>query len=431
MERRTSATLGARMDEDGNVLASLPNTPRVWRSDGISGQSEAAAGPAAAEPIFDLLALSDGTLLAGGSSSVLRSVDGGSSWAQVGSTGESVLTLAALDDAIFALRDFPVTDGLGKTIQSMDSGATWQPVGSAVLPSPFASYAAPDAVASTITSVDGWLYRGGVGGTIHRRAHRAAGWEVLDRFVERPISAFAETNSRLYGGAVGEGVWRRAEADFVPEWLVAAVPETGTADTVGIGTDWVETHRGVAEVSLTTLAGEPKAGDPLVGHDDLDWQVAATTSVGVLDFRSIFQADVDFGSPTVYAFAVVVSPDEREFVAPVQGRASTAAWINGERLNSDLVAGASFGFDQLRIKLHKGPNRLLIKVSGRSVVWAQFPPGSGLRSSTSVATGSSPLLEAADVWTPVNGGLPSPYVTSLATVDDTLYAGTMDEGVSR
>ena len=41
------------------------------------------------------------------------------------------------------------------------------------------------------------------------------------------------------------------------------------------------------------------------------------------------------------------------------------------------------------------------------------------------------LLEAVDIWTPVNRGLPSPSVTSLATLDDTLYAGTMDKGVSR
>ncbi|MEO2006113.1 MAG: hypothetical protein ABGY41_18685, partial [Candidatus Poribacteria bacterium] len=200
--------------------------------------------------------------------------------------------------------------------------------------------------------------------------------------------------------------------------------------------DWVETHTGAGEASLTMPGSYVNAGDALVGHPDFDWRVVPMSSDSMLHFDTLFQPDVDNKHITAYAFTIIISPHAQEIALTVIGDDLIAVWANGKRLKSDLsMDNMALGFDQFRISLREGANAVLVKLShndeSRWSAEVQFPAGSGLRSSLDASAEDPRALTTVDAWVSINRGLPSPSVTSLATLDDTLYAGTMDEGVSR
>lgn len=409
MERRTFIALGARIDDEGHVLLSPPDDAQ---SPDETDRREFATEPPLVRPrpIHDLLTAPDGTLYASGSDGVIRSDDGGALWVTAGLTEDNVLSLAAFQGGIFAARD-----GWAAVVGSRDSGETWEDVSSSGL--------------GILATVEGELYGGGFGHALRKSVGRE--WNLVGELPGGAfLSAFAGANGHLYAGFTGAGTWRWGNADFIPEWLVASVPDTGSADITGIQTDWIDTHRGMSEASLTVEGNEPAAGDALTGEDDFDWRVATVSNYGRLEFDTLFQPDAKNARITAYAFAMVTSPDDRDVMLSVAGQDLVAAWLNGERLVSNrLMENTFYGFEQFPLKLRGGLNRLLLKVSHngewtRTLGWIagiQFPARSNLESSTDVSDAPAALLEALETWTPLNGGLSTALVTSLAPIDDTLY----------
>ncbi|MEO2004860.1 MAG: WD40 repeat domain-containing protein, partial [Candidatus Poribacteria bacterium] len=234
MEDRTSIALGARLDAQGFIVVSQPGELNASPAVHAAGQRRhqgVADVSVLPNPIFDLLAMEGGKLYAGGSDGVIRSVDGGVSWAHSDLAGASVISLAAYDSAIFA-----VTDGPMAVMRTPGAGANWEPVG-------------PQAYANSIEAIGDELYRGEYWGPVYRKRRGEDEWDQVGRRLWGRVSSFSEADSHLYASWTGAGIWR---------WD---------------SSDWVETHTGAGEASLTMPGSYVNAGDALVGHPDFDWRV--------------------------------------------------------------------------------------------------------------------------------------------------------------
>jgi hypothetical protein len=117
-----------------------------------------------------------------------------------------------------------------------------------------------------------------------------------------------------------------------------------------------------------------KAGDPGKGGRTVQWQRCqrpADLPAGqenVLDFEKLLGGPADNAS--VYALTFVESPADAEAVLSLGSDDGVVAWVNGLRVHAKL---ASRGYrsmeDVVPVRLHKGRNELLVKVTQTSGGW--------------------------------------------------------------
>ena len=171
----------------------------------------------------------------------------------------------------------------------------------------------------------------------------------------------------------------------IREWLLAAVPNTGTANVEGVNTDWIKKYLGITESEFATVEKGPSAGDKLTGQRDFDWRVARTET-GMLDIDAAIQPGVDNNNITAYLFVYVTSPNNRTTTMYVGSDDCIVVWVNGKEVwRNPVLRGASFDQDKFTVRLRKGKNAVMLKVVEQGGGWkaaARFENSKGLRFST-------------------------------------------------
>ena len=121
-----TGTIRAMVNTGSEYIAAAggASDPELWRStdDGVSWTLEETLGSGA---VIGALAHADGVILAGSSSSIFRSTDGGQTWAEVSQDfGETVQALTAGDGVFVAGTGGGSTTGQ-RLWRSTDGGVTW------------------------------------------------------------------------------------------------------------------------------------------------------------------------------------------------------------------------------------------------------------------------------------------------------------------
>lgn len=103
------------------------------------------------------------------------------------------------------------------------------------------------------------------------------------------------------------------------------------------------------------------------GDIEVKWQNIFVGKTGMLDFNQcIFPA----GEGIAYAYAEIISPDDREVTFTLGSDDGAKMFVNGDLVYSEHVwRGAKIDETFINAKLKKGKNTILVKVENRGINW--------------------------------------------------------------
>ena len=156
---------------------------------------KATNGPFGGTVISEMITLPDGTLFAGTSGGLFRSVDGGAKWSQVdtGFTSNVIRSVVVGGSILYA----GTTNGL---YRSLDGGDTWELMG-----------LSGENVASLLYTVDNVVFAGTADGDVYRSTGGVTTWELLRAglpFLE--VTSLVQTGSGMLVAATQAGIYRSA-----------------------------------------------------------------------------------------------------------------------------------------------------------------------------------------------------------------------------
>ena len=180
---------------------------------------------------------------------------------------------------------------------------------------------------------------------------------------------------RTEGVSIGSGegigtecVYKLSERGFVRDWLVAGLfPNPVVSEKLPDGSS----HLGFYKDYLQSVGGESEAvlsSDMEIvftNEDGSEGRVkvisASAGGNGVVNFEKVFGRQ-DYKA--AYAFCHIYSAKEQEVHFLLGSDDAVKVWVNGELVHSNYVArGVKRGEDKFGVKLNKGLNRVLLKVT--------------------------------------------------------------------
>ena len=181
----------------------------------------------------------------------------------------------------------------------------------------------------------------------------------------------------------GEGEERRFSArtdGTIPIWLIA-----GPFDQPTVGFGSLKDGDAIGERDASPFEGKEE-NSTLVSDGKVQWVSRSVDTHGYLDLGGVVSWALPGDMPervvfakASYAFVVVECPAEREAVLLCGSNSQLRVFVNGERIYTyDGDRSAVPGTDTIRIHLHKGSNRLLLKVGNtHQNQWFHFFGGPG------------------------------------------------------
>lgn len=183
----------------------------------------------------------------------------------------------------------------------------------------------------------------------------------------------------------------------IREWLVVAVPDTGTANVDGVKTDWIEKLTGgkLKETTVSTVANGPKPGDKLGVPAAFELRELKATS-DVIDLDAVFEPARDNNNITAYMLTYITAASAKKLDLFVGSDDCIVVWINGREIHRNpALRGAGRDQDKIAgVDLSAGKNVLMLKIVEQGGGWgsfARFSDYTGLQfSSNPAVSGSTP-----------------------------------------
>lgn len=193
------------------------------------------------------------------------------------------------------------------------------------------------------------------------------------------LAAFVISSAALAADN-GEGESQRsglafslAEDGSIPAWLGCGPFENTPMLSPGVF-DLKRERIGFDRDWLRAIGGERRCAPEIgttVPHPTLSpcvWKPIAVGPDGKLNFMEHFFPNMQV---VAYVFAIVHSPETRTAEMRIGSDDGVKVWLNGRKVHDNPAArGWRRDSDVVRVRLHKGPNRLLIKVDQLVMDWA-------------------------------------------------------------
>jgi CubicO group peptidase (beta-lactamase class C family) len=182
---------------------------------------------------------------------------------------------------------------------------------------------------------------------------------------------------RTEGISIGSGeecVYKLSKRGFVRDWFVAGpFPNPVVIEKLPDGSS----HLGFYKDYLESVGGESEAvlsSDMEIVFTDEDGSEGRVKAIsasaggnGVVNFDKVFGRQE---YKAVYAFCHIYSAKEQEMHFLLGSDDAVKVWVNGELVHSNYVArGVKRGEDKFGVKLNKGLNRVLLKVTQGANEW--------------------------------------------------------------